>query len=408
MMNSRVVEYRKMINDFYDKMNPDVKRMLDSTFVTTKSEKQHFCKFVTDKENWEIFINKLEKIKEYYYSIDETRYSYQRSLDYILNDFQILYDHFKKSAIYQYNFSKNEDSDKSINVFIECFSLLGKCIIGEKIPTINQDELLFEELNKKIESNIVFYRGQHNVEWNITPSLLRGVSKSQLIIDSKYLKEHYLELGLWDKYKNTVTTLSKIDYNFLSYMQHACSHSPLIDFTRSPIVATKFALWNTNSFNDFINCDSCIYELKFNNAKSCNNISEIDDFFDNKYKVYYCTEKIEFGKPIKFSNSDQTIYANNFDDLIKLLTPSYKIIKTQTNDRMKYQKGLFIVFYNYLSVNNEIFYTLNSHLLLKKYIIKKEDKKEMLRMINYKYPEYTSGYLMDPYLYFRDLTGENR
>jgi hypothetical protein len=89
-----------------------------------------------------------------------------------------------------------------------------------------------------------------------------------------------------------------------------------------------------------------------------------------------------------------------------------KLINIQTNDRMRYQKGKFIIFYVFLILGKNIFVGLNKDLSIVKHKIKIEDKRRADKTgkykINFKYllhhsnPEYDIDNLMQPYKYLSD------
>ena len=95
-----------------------------------------------------------------------------------------------------------------------------------------------------------WYRGQSNFKWDLIPSFFRGINKKGVTqIDLNRIYDDYSDFGLIDKAAQTIG-YSRIDYNFLSFMQHAVSFSPLIDFTSDPVVATVMGLSDTDNFRE--------------------------------------------------------------------------------------------------------------------------------------------------------------
>ena len=190
-------------------------------------------------------------------------------------------------------------------------------------------------------------------------------------------------------------------------MQHASSYSPFIDFTTNPIISTSFALSNASSFNDFRGNDSAIIVL--NNKDESNFIRNKKDakyFLKNDFNIRIINSKyFKLGEKYMLEKSDgtyETLCITSYFDLINELRPEYKIITVPTNDRMKYQKGLFLCFYNCLCVNSTIWYELNKDASFLKFIIPRRTKRKMLDSIYKEQRQYDPEHLLDPYLTFKE------
>ncbi|MBQ6783864.1 MAG: FRG domain-containing protein [Acholeplasmatales bacterium] len=273
-----------------------------------------------------------------------------------------------------------------------------------------------------------YYRGQTNFEWDLIPSLFRNYvfrnGNQGDFIDSKMLLNIYEKEDLIDKYDKTIGTemhgkkiplkSAGITYSFLAYMQHSVSFSPMIDFTDKKEIASTFALGNKNDFNSFASFDSSIFKLGIMNEffngpeterrhNELNNENEINDFFKNDYRIKVLNGKIKLGTKMILAKSDYstiTIDCTSIKNIIKELKPDYKVISIATNDRMKYQHGKFLVFYNCLIVNGRIFFNLNRDISIEKIQIPKRAKRGFYNFLTKNYNHYNMEYLLNPYLYF--------
>ena len=72
------------------------------------------------------------------------------------------------------------------------------------------------------------------------------------------------------------------------------------------------------------------------------------------------------------------------------------------NDRMKYQHGKFLFFYNYLSIQGTICTWLNKDLRVTKYRINKNEKDRWCDKLRKEYPYLMIEKMMNPYSYFSD------
>lgn len=257
-----------------------------------------------------------------------------------------------------------------------------------------------------------FFRGQADYEWRITPSLLRNL-RMDIVLDDNYYFKLLDDCNLESKFNDLIrpTKSFSVDnkYNKYAFLQHACSYSPFIDFTKDPIIATSFALSNPNSFNDFRNVDSSIICMRFNEQKKSNMIKDrvtARDFIKNQFRMEIInSDCFIFGKPYELLKSDGTkeyICIFSIDELLNRMTPDYRVFDIPTNDRMLYQKGLFVCFYNCLCLKDFIAYELCPDLFLTKICVGKRKKRQILDGIYRKYRQYDPEHLLDPYLYFKE------
>ena len=154
---------------------------------------------------------------------------------------------------------------------------------------------------------LYFFRGQEDFSWNITPSLIRNLKVAKghgLYIDinsmySLYSENNYSN-SLKEKYNKTfekrpVIYARDINYYFLSWMQHAVSYSPLVDFTSDYAVASSFAV-RANNPNLFLYNDSAIYILELSKYyKICTDVKEVDKIISSMH-ISFLKKKIRPGK----------------------------------------------------------------------------------------------------------------
>ena len=240
-----------------------------------------------------------------------------------------------------------------------------------------------------------WYRGQSDYKWDLTPSMFRNlgnVFSKEITINKRTIENVYAENGMLDKWEKVFKT-SKIDYAFLSYMQHSIAYSPLLDFTSDFPTALSFALSNRSAVNDFSYKDSSVFQIEVTN-----NRMRTTDFHDlpDSFYIDYVPNKYAIGTSIL----GKTMLT--YDDIIEALTPEFVMIDAETNDRMKYQHGKFILFYNYLSLQGTVCTWLNKDLHVTKYRIRKEEKNRWCDKLRKDYPYLMVDKMMDPYRYFSD------
>lgn len=294
-------------------------------------------------------------------------------------------------------------------IIVKYILLLSQCTLVRIIIEVNGMGNLKYSLEDIYNNNLIydnnayFFRGQTNYEWNLIPSMIRNLNDN-VKINMNFFNKKYLTLKLKDKYYEMFGK-DKIDYLFLSFMQHACSYSPFIDFTKSNIIGLSFALSNPNFFNDFTNKNSSLFIVSIDSNEILRSEEKINEFLQEEYQLIYLDRKtLGFGENISFKENEEEkiLFLSDFKTIINLLTPKYKLIDLPTNDRMKYQKGVFLVFYGCICVNDTIFYQLNNKFKLLKVKINKMNKRIYLEKIYKNYRFYDPEHLMKPYLYFNE------
>ena len=309
------------------------------------------------------------------------------------------------------------DNKSLFRLLVNCICVMG--IIEGKLnqgKNFHINNLSFNELesllNDKLRNNI-YYRGQTNFEWGICPSIFRNyIFSKTLTLDGELfdiykLYQKYYNCNLIIKYNETIAnkkimTPLEMNYEFIAYMQHALSYSPLIDITKRIEIGLQYALGNKSSINDFFGKNAALYSFSIPFDFYLKN-TEVDSFFQNEFKVNILNKKIKPGTIMYVEDCKGNLKKVDFRTIRRIineLRPDFKVVEFATNDRMRYQNGKFIIFYNYTLVNGRILFSLNQHLDVRQYKILVKSKKELYNMINKHYPQYNMEYLLNPYLYF--------
>jgi hypothetical protein len=240
-----------------------------------------------------------------------------------------------------------------------------------------------------------WYRGQSDYQWNLTPSMFRNLSNvfsNNITINRYEIEKLYTNNKMLSRWKQVFDS-SVIDYKFLSYMQHSISYSPLLDFTSDFPTALSFSLGNRSAINDFAYKDASVFQIKVTDTRMSK--TGFDVLPDNFY-VDFVPGKYAIGTPI-LGKAMQT-----YNDIIDALTPEFIMIDEVSNDRMRYQNGKFILFYNYLSLQGTVCTWLNNDLQVTKYRIKKDEKNYWCDKLRQDFPYLMVDKMMNPYSYFSD------
>lgn len=256
----------------------------------------------------------------------------------------------------------------------------------------------FEQLNSKTnelsksysnDTTHVYYRGQQDSTFSLLPSIYRGLNETHKFVDFQYITNLYKENNLWDKYERCMQDPSKDIFTFYSYMQHACSYSPLLDFTNDKNVAFAFGNHCSQNFNLYENTNSSIFMLFLKDSSISSQEKITDALKENEIEYYKGKIKITdsiFGKKL---------FKTKLEDFI----PKFFYCKGEANDRMKYQKGGFMFFYKAVFINGIVIFPYSESHIIKINIpgcMKGEVYESTIKQDNkYKYEN-----LMDPYLFF--------
>jgi hypothetical protein len=216
---------------------------------------------------------------------------------------------------------------------------------------------LFDTIKKiksKFQTETVWYRGQSNIGWGITPSLFRN----SLLESEKYMFEQY------KRYAHKFFDKRQSDWEILFDMQHYGIPTRLLDWTESLGIALAFAL-----FTDYKseNTDAALFMLdpvELNKLSSKNNIIRLPDDTTLDYRSIYL---------------DHTSFMNLYPIAVM---PNF------SNDRILAQRGMFTI-----QGSMEVFREQYTY----KIEIPKEAKREILEFLEF-------ANINESYL-FPDITG---
>lgn len=308
---------------------------------------------------------------------------------YVIDRFKAVFDRVRYSIL--------------LMAFVVCFlkQCVGKRESFEIHSLSDLERLEFEDCS--------VFRGQSNENWRLVPSALRGES-ANCVYDLKTYRQRIDSFGLKRKYEQLIQQRPDEEAYFqCAFLQHACSFSPLIDFSKSKIAAVSFSLSNTSSFGEFHSIPSALFVCRYYKnkgklgVKTLNVLSDIETFLEKDLKIYNIyKDNLCFGEEIRFENSSETIVIDSLSGIIDKLMPRICFIDHPTNDRMKYQKGLFLCFYGCINLGGRIFYELSPFFEMIKLAISPTDKNRFLLAISKDHPEFDSNHILNPYLIFRE------
>ena len=321
------------------------------------------------------------------------------------------------------SFFENINSNKILNQILaykEIFNYLLECYRQVLYINLFKDSRKMSKIYSIDVSNIeglikfierhktlnIFYRGQSIFIFFLVPSLVRNLLTKNCVIDLKKTFDIYNEKALFtsliDTYNfnfpyNKIQKSDDINYEFLSWMQHAASLSPFIDFTKEFLFASSFALESQNSF-EFNNEDSAIFLLECHNSLQ-NNLTYINDKI-KQIKIITLSQKIVPGTRLKIKKLKKPLDFTNLKSIKEALSLKYEVIDLPTNDRMKRQRGLFLFIYKCVFIHGQLFTYVNSDTFICKVKINFEGKR-FLRKILKDNPYANLTYLLNPYLPFK-------
>jgi hypothetical protein len=252
-------------------------------------------------------------------------------------------------------------------------------------------EITYSELAKLDKKLSTFwFRGQSDYSYNLTPSFYRGKEDHGTINLAK-LKGYYNSKGILSKL-SYIFPRRELDFSQLSFIQHSIQKTPLLDFTKDPFVAALFAL-DSKVIND-----ASVFKLNTNKANIIK-VTELElaDKLIQKINVEYYNNKPEITTLIK---------SKLFRSLVDGTTQSeVYLIDIATNDRMRIQKGTFVLFNNVIFVDQNMIVSTNTKNDLvgsiTKHMIRKSTKEKLLLSIKRrsKTKRNCYNYLMEPYQY---------
>ncbi|MDD3382135.1 MAG: FRG domain-containing protein [Bacilli bacterium] len=365
--------------------------------------------------------NPKEEFNKIFVEIYENDISYKSLLNDVLLNIKVLIENrlFRKDRVFEfygdnYSYKNKLKGVNELNEIAKAISQLDTRIVQNNTKFLlfyyyyilslslagSYPEIMIKSLDEYVgvlnhfkESNGItnFFRGQANSNWNLIPSCLRNIDQTKTwVYTFEDLVDQYSSINAYDLYGKIIDS-TKDEYQMVSFLQHAISFSPLIDFTLNFQVATYFALNNYIKINDFSNQDAAIFIIR--DLKKTRELSSAE-LKDLKIGIY--------------SNGKKTYkdYKEIYDKMGRLFgnDAQFSFSSKVTNDRMRYQQGTFILFNNYIvdNINTSIIHAKNG-LFLTKIVIDKKIKKDIWEYLNKHEPEYKIKYLLNPYLIFNEI-----
>lgn len=233
-----------------------------------------------------------------------------------------------------------------------------------------------------------WFRGQKSFNYSLVPSYFR-LQSDHGKVSSTSLEGYYKRHGYMKKLE-AIFGSGSLDFNKLAFVQHTISLTPLLDFTEDVFVASVFALEPLESTDD-----AALYLLDTQKV----NINLIDeaqaDQVIKDLNIEYYNNKPKVSTLIKSPLYRHLLTGQN--------SSTFSLFNIKTNDRMKMQKGTFVLFNQVIFVHNNIIASSNTIDDLKgaltKIRIPSEDKDGLLKHIHTVDDRYHYEVLMEPYKY---------
>ena len=258
--------------------------------------------------------------------------------------------------------------------------------VGEiYIETVEQfrELLLSPYLNAGVKR---FYRGERIVSLKrpLLATMFRdrnaliGEGQVYADIDAASILDHYRSIGRYfDLFTSVFGQARKYCmYDLCAFSQHYLDWSPFIDFTKSLYVALSFGLKGKRSFEN----DGLLYVAEISDPENYTKDRVTAECWLNDYHVRVYNENRKAGKALD----------------IAYKSPEGRIIDIATNDRMKFQQGVFLLLDHFTLVNH-LYLTKNvrGSVKITKYILSREVCPELTALVEQNAPWYSFGNLLD-------------
>ena len=165
-------------------------------------------------------------------------------------------------------------------------------------------------------------------------------------------------------------------YDLCAFSQHYLNFSPLIDFTKSLYVALSFGLKGKREFED----DGVLYTVEISERENYTRDRVTAECWLNDYHVrVYDLEPGEERPKEAVSTS-----------------PEARIIDIATNDRMKFQQGVFLLLNNFTLVNRlYLTRSVRDSVSIGKYILDRTLCPQLTELVERNAPWYSFSNLLD-------------
>lgn len=220
----------------------------------------------------------------------------------------------------------NEITIESVNSFLQHIS-----DIREEIS---------ENEGEDVGAQSFFFRGQANIDWDITPGIFRDY---YLSIESEMVSEAY---------SRNPEEFRKLDTDFekLAKLQHYGLPTRLLDVTSNPLVALYFACQSNEEFDEesgnMQETDGVVYfQRAYGTGCTAFEISILSHLASNGIKRDLNLEKLLeelTDKGIFTANAAKDCKNRNYQSLIDVLQSSYFVVSNLNNERLIRQSGSFL------------------------------------------------------------------
>lgn len=168
----------------------------------------------------------------------------------------------------------------------------GETIMCQKVDSIEKFLEQLPRLNEKMKGNI-FYRGQSDVSYRLTPSILRRQMEQ---------KENDIYMNILAECSHEFeSTMSHIDV--LSKMQHYGVPTRLLDVTRNALVALYFACDSKNN----IDKDGVVYVLRENS-------NHVKQFDSDAVSILSCLPRFSLEEKLEIKQLADSAQLNKISD----------------------------------------------------------------------------------------------
>ena len=231
-----------------------------------------------------------------------------------------------------------------------------------------------------------FYRGERiaSLKRPLLATMFRdrdtliGEGKEYVDIDAAYILKHYQETPYYfELYSSTFGQARKYCmYDLCAFSQHYLNWSPFIDFSKSLYVALSFGLKGKSSFED----DGVLYEVEISDAENYTRDRVTAECWLNDFHVRLYQFNRKGGRP----------------EQIEYLSPNAKVIDIATNDRMKFQQGVFLML-DHFTLINHLYLTKNvrDSVKITKYILNRSVCPDLTALVEREAPWYSFANLLD-------------